>query len=41
VEATDDLCEPVRDRKDPHGPALMFTVEAVASFVAAVKAAEF
>jgi hypothetical protein len=32
---------PVRDSKDPHGPALLFTPEAVASFLAAVKAGEF
>jgi Domain of unknown function (DUF397) len=32
---------PVRDSKDPHGPALLFTTEAVASFVAAVKSGEF
>jgi Domain of unknown function (DUF397) len=31
---------PVRDSKDPHGPALLFTTEAVASFVAAVKSGE-
>ncbi|QMU75790.1 DUF397 domain-containing protein [Streptacidiphilus sp. PB12-B1b] len=32
---------PVRDSKDPHGPALLFTAEAVAAFVAAVKSGEF
>lgn len=32
---------PVRDSKDPHGPALLFTSEAVSSFVAAVKSGEF
>lgn len=32
---------PVRDSKDPHGPALFFTSEAVAAFVAAVKSGEF
>ncbi|QMU75788.1 DUF397 domain-containing protein [Streptacidiphilus sp. PB12-B1b] len=32
---------PVRDSKDPHGPALLFTPEAVAAFVAAVKSGEF
>ncbi|MFW6691781.1 DUF397 domain-containing protein [Streptomyces sp. MAR4 CNX-425] len=32
---------PVRDSKDPHGPALVFTGEAWRSFVAAVKADEF
>ncbi|MBC3842348.1 DUF397 domain-containing protein [Streptacidiphilus sp. 4-A2] len=31
---------PVRDSKDPQGPALMFGVAAFASFVAAVKAAD-
>jgi Domain of unknown function (DUF397) len=31
---------PLRDSKDPHGPALLFTTEAVASFVAAVKSGE-
>ncbi|GAA2141242.1 DUF397 domain-containing protein [Streptomyces synnematoformans] len=32
---------PVRDSKDPHGPALVFTGDAWRSFVAAVKADEF
>lgn len=32
---------PVRDSKDPHGPALLFTTEAVAAFLAAIKSAEF
>jgi hypothetical protein len=32
---------PVRDSKDPQGPALVFGVEAFASFVQAVKAGEF
>jgi len=32
---------PVRDSKDPSGPALVFGVEAFASFVQAVKAGEF
>lgn len=32
---------PVRDSKNPHGPALLFTTEAVSSFVAAVKSGEF
>ncbi len=32
---------PVRDSKDPHGPALLFTAEAVAAFLAAIKSDEF
>lgn len=32
---------PVRDSKDPSGPALDFPVAAFASFVAGVKAGEF
>ena len=32
---------PVRDSKDPAGPALMFPADAFASFVAAVKAGDF
>jgi hypothetical protein len=32
---------PVRDSKDPEGPALHFTSEAFASFLAAVKAGTF
>jgi len=32
---------PVRDSKDPHGPALGFPVAAFAAFVQAVKAGEF
>lgn len=32
---------PVRDSKDPDGPALMFRVEAFTAFVAAVRAGEF
>ncbi|MBD0674983.1 DUF397 domain-containing protein [Streptomyces sp. CBMA156] len=32
---------PVRDSKDPHGPALVFPSEAWASFVAAVRSGEF
>jgi transcriptional regulator with XRE-family HTH domain len=32
---------PVRDSKDPHGPALLFPTDAFAAFVAAVKAGEF
>ena len=32
---------PVRDSKDPNGPTLAFPTEAFATFVNAVKAAEF
>jgi hypothetical protein len=32
---------PVRDSKDPHGPALVFGVDAFSAFVQAVKAGEF
>ncbi|WP_326797134.1 DUF397 domain-containing protein [Streptomyces sp. NBC_01808] len=32
---------PVRDSKDPHGPALIFTTEGWADFVSAVKGGEF
>lgn len=32
---------PVRDSKDPHGPALAFTAEAWRSFVSGVQAGEF
>ncbi len=32
---------PVRDSKDPHGPALVFGADAFAAFVEAVKAGEF
>ncbi|WBB57799.1 DUF397 domain-containing protein [Streptomyces sp. WMMC500] len=32
---------PVRDSKDPHGPALTFTPEGWADFVSAVKGGEF
>jgi hypothetical protein len=31
---------PVRDSKDPHGPALLLTTAAFASFVAAIKSAD-
>lgn len=39
VEVADDLpgIVPVRDSKDPHGPALIFPVAAWSSFVSAVK----
>lgn len=32
---------PVRDSKDPHGPALLFAADAFASFVAGVKTGTF
>jgi Domain of unknown function (DUF397) len=32
---------PVRDSKDPHGPALLFPAPAWSSFIAAVKIGEF
>ncbi|MFF2617310.1 DUF397 domain-containing protein [Kitasatospora sp. NPDC058046] len=32
---------PVRDSKDPHGPALVFAPEAWRSFVAGVRAGDF
>jgi len=32
---------PVRDSKDPHGPALVFGADAFTAFVTAVKAGEF
>lgn len=32
---------PVRDSKDPHGPALVFPAESWSSFVSAVKAGAF
>ncbi len=32
---------PVRDSKDPHGPALVFGADAWAAFVAGVKAGNF
>ncbi|MYX11124.1 DUF397 domain-containing protein [Streptomyces sp. SID8375] len=32
---------PVRDSKDPHGPALTFSANGWSSFVAAVKGGEF
>ncbi|MCF3146501.1 DUF397 domain-containing protein [Streptomyces platensis] len=39
LEVSDDFpaLVPVRDSKDPHGPALLFEVSAWASFVSAVK----
>ncbi|MGK4580235.1 DUF397 domain-containing protein [Kitasatospora sp. HPMI-4] len=43
VEAAANLpgVVPVRDSKDPTGPALIFSPEAFAAFVAGVKAGEF
>ncbi|MFE7542236.1 DUF397 domain-containing protein [Streptomyces platensis] len=43
VEVADDFpaVVPVRDSKDPHGPALLFEVPAWASFVSAVKYGAF
>jgi Domain of unknown function (DUF397) len=32
---------PVRDSKDPHGPALVFSTDGWAAFVTAVKGGEF
>lgn len=32
---------PVRDSKDPHGPALVFAARSWAAFVGAVRAGEF
>ncbi|MDH6108470.1 hypothetical protein P3T36_003886 [Kitasatospora sp. MAP12-15] len=32
---------PVRDSKDPAGPALVFSADAFAAFVAGIKAGEF
>ncbi|AUY53254.1 DUF397 domain-containing protein [Streptomyces sp. CB01881] len=43
VEVSSDFpsVAPVRDSKDPEGPALLFPVEAWRSFVAATVAGEF
>lgn len=43
VEVADgcDALVPVRDSKDPNGPALVFPAAAWASFIAGVKAGEF
>ncbi|WP_433891207.1 DUF397 domain-containing protein [Streptomyces sp. CA-111067] len=43
IEVADGLADvvPVRDSKDPHGPALAFASDAWASFVADVKAGHF
>ncbi|WP_431042852.1 DUF397 domain-containing protein [Streptomyces sp. P1-3] len=32
---------PVRDSKDPHGPALLFSADGWTSFVSAIKRGEF
>lgn len=42
VEVVDDLpgIVPVRDSKDPHGPALVFPAAAWSAFVTAVKSAD-
>jgi hypothetical protein len=43
VEVADGITGliPVRDSKDPHGPALSFTPEAWQSFIASVQASDF
>ncbi|MFF2081518.1 DUF397 domain-containing protein [Kitasatospora sp. NPDC058162] len=43
IEIADELDNivPVRDSKDPHGPALGFTPEAWQAFVAGIRACEF
>lgn len=43
VEVADGLpgVMPVRDSKDPDGPALVFPAEAWSAFIAGVKAGEF
>ncbi|MEU9077664.1 DUF397 domain-containing protein [Kitasatospora sp. NPDC048538] len=43
VEVADGFLDrvPVRDSKDPHGPALVFPVEAWLAFVSAVRGGEF
>ncbi|AKA02987.1 regulatory protein [Streptomyces noursei ZPM] len=43
VEVSDSFPSmvPVRDSKDPHGPALMFSADGWSSFVTAVKGGEF
>ncbi|MEU4116340.1 DUF397 domain-containing protein [Kitasatospora sp. NPDC028055] len=40
ADGLDDIV-PVRDSKDPHGPALSFTPEAWQAFVAGLRAGEF
>ncbi|MFE5586695.1 DUF397 domain-containing protein [Kitasatospora sp. NPDC056531] len=43
VEVADGITGiiPVRDSKDPHGPALRFTPDAWQSFVAGIQAGDF
>ncbi|MGD3108011.1 DUF397 domain-containing protein [Streptomyces sp. YGL11-2] len=43
VEVSDSIPSlvPVRDSKDPHGPALVFPADDWSSFVTAVKGGEF
>ncbi|MFT2017776.1 DUF397 domain-containing protein [Streptomyces sp. 796.1] len=41
AHATTTGTVPVRDSKDPHGPALAFDTAAWSAFVAGVKAGEF
>ncbi|MFF2078004.1 DUF397 domain-containing protein [Kitasatospora sp. NPDC058162] len=43
VEVADNFADamPVRDSKDPHGPALLFTATAWQSFITAVRTGEF
>ncbi|MFJ5801325.1 DUF397 domain-containing protein [Streptomyces decoyicus] len=43
IEVADGLpgAVPVRDSKDPHGPALVFPADGWAAFLTAVKSSEF
>ncbi|MGW7004589.1 DUF397 domain-containing protein [Streptomyces sp. NPDC054933] len=43
IEVADNLPNlvPVRDSKDPHGPALIFRADAWSAFVAGIKAGDF
>jgi hypothetical protein len=43
IEVADGIpgAVPVRDSKDPEGPALIFSADAFAAFVAGVKSGEF
>jgi hypothetical protein len=43
IEVADDLhgVVPVRDSKDPHGPALVFPAAAWGAFIAGVKSGDF
>ncbi|MDF9815217.1 DUF397 domain-containing protein [Streptomyces sp. SPB162] len=42
VEIADGYADvPVRDSKDPHGPALLFAADAWSAFVAGVRAGDF